>query len=183
MIQTIRVDHVLREAVTTPYADLVTRRTGAEVRHRIRDRLEAQPCRAALLDFTAVGLVDFSCADEIVAKLLLEPGDGEAPYVVLGGVSDLHREAIDHVLEWHSLAIAVLPADGGPPALLGRVGPDARRAFARVQELGPGDSGRMADAMGWTLERAADALLALSLLRLVQAGNGTYSPLPFPAAT
>ena len=180
MIQTIRVDAVLREAVTTPYADLVTRRTGAEVCTRLRRRLEAQPCRAAVLDFTAVGLVDFSCADEVVAKLLLDPGAVEAPYVVLGGVSDLHREAIDHVLEWHSLAVVAIPADGGPPLLLGRVGADARRAFSRVHELGPGDTARLAEAMDWTLERAADALLTLSLLRLVQAGNGTYSPLPVP---
>jgi hypothetical protein len=181
MIRTIRIDHMLRETVRTPYADLVTRPTGAAVRNRIRLVLSDAPCHAACLDFSDVGLVDFSCADEVIAKLILDlPAEG-APYVLLLGVSDAQREAIDHVLAWHSLAVAEVPSRGAPPAVLGRINPDARRAFERVSETGPGDSGRLAAALGWTVERAADALQTLALLRLVQAGGGTYSPLPLPA--
>ena len=40
MIQTIRVGHLLREAVATPYRNLVTRPTGAAVRGRIQAALE-----------------------------------------------------------------------------------------------------------------------------------------------
>jgi hypothetical protein len=181
MIQTIRLDRVLREAVRTPYADLVTRSTGAAVRVRIRQALDDPECRAACLDFSAVGLVDFSCADEVVAKLLLDLPPDHAPFLLLAGISESHREAIDHVLEWHSLAVAALPAAGGPPAVLGRLDPDARTAFGRIAETGPGTAERVAALLGWTMERAAVALQTLALLRLVQAAGGTYSPLPIPA--
>ena len=37
---------------------------------------------------------------------------------------------------------------------------------------------RVADALGWTIERAADALQSLALRRVVQAASGTFCPLP-----
>ena len=181
MIQTIRLDHVLREAVRTPYTDLVTRPTGAAVRDRIRQALAETACRAACLDFSAVGLVDFSCADEVVAKLLLDLPPGEAPILLLAGLSESHREAIDHVLEWHSLAVAAFPAAGGPPAVLGRLDPDARAAFASLAEAGPATALELAGRLGWAAERAEAALGALALLRVVDATDGAYSPITFPA--
>ena len=72
MMHTIRVSRVLRETVNTPYSDLVTRATGAAVRTSIRATIAARPGGTALLDFSEIGLVDFSCADEVVAKLLLD---------------------------------------------------------------------------------------------------------------
>ena len=59
-----------------------------------------------MLDFTEVGLLDFSCADEIVAKLLLDTDPGIDRYVMLLGTREDHTEAIDHVLNHHALAIA-----------------------------------------------------------------------------
>ena len=49
----------------------------------VRGRIEAphrrqSPAPPRLLDFSAIGLLDFSCADEVVAKLLLN-GDGIGP--------------------------------------------------------------------------------------------------------
>lgn len=181
MIQTIRLDHVLRETVRSPYADLVTRPTGAAVRTRIRQALAETSCRGACLDFSAVGLVDFSCADEVVAKLLLDLPPEDAPYLLLAGLSESHQEAIDHVLEWHSLAVAAFPAAGGPPAVLGRVDPDARAAFERIADAGQGTSDEVAAGLGWPTERAAAALRTLALLRLVQAAGATYCLLPLPA--
>lgn len=181
MIQTIRLDHVLREAVRTPYADLVTRPTGAAVRGRIRQALADTACRAACLDFSAVGLVDFSCADEVVAKLLLDLPPEDAPFLLLAGLSESHREAIDHVLEWHSLAVAALFAAGGPPAVLGRLDPDARAAFASLAESGAATALELAERLGWTPEAAEAALRTLALLRLVQATEGRYGLIPLPA--
>ena len=71
MIQTIRIGLLLREAVATPYRNLVTRPTGAAVRGRIEEALAESGCLTALLDFSDIELLDFSCADEVVAKLLL----------------------------------------------------------------------------------------------------------------
>ena len=89
MRQTIRVERLLRESVETPYCNLVTRTTGRLVRSSIARALEADGAPLALLDFSDVGLVDFSCADEIVAKLLLDPPTG-AMYAFVG----IDREAL-----------------------------------------------------------------------------------------
>ena len=66
----IPLDAVLREATRQAYRDLVTRPTGAAVRHRLVSTLRDHDRTEALLDFSRIGLVDFSCADEVVAKLV-----------------------------------------------------------------------------------------------------------------
>ena len=176
MIHTIHVDRVLHEAVATPYRDLVTRPTGVAVRKGITRRIEDLGCSMAALDFSSVGLIDLSCADEVVAKLLLMTDPSSDRYVLLLGLDEHHAEAIDHVLGHHSLAVAATQVTG-EPLLLGRVGHDARTAFRHALALGPGEAADLADALRWTIDRAADALQALALLRLVVAGDGRYHPL------
>ena len=70
MIETIQIGRVLREALATPYRNLVTRPTGAAVRDRIEAALDDSDCLCAYLDFSDIDLLDLSCADEVVAKLL-----------------------------------------------------------------------------------------------------------------
>ena len=75
----IDVGLVLRDAAHLPYTNLVTRSTGAAVRRCIELELAALPAdETATLDFSHIGVMDFSCADEIVAKLLLDPQIGRA---------------------------------------------------------------------------------------------------------
>ncbi|MGQ0703967.1 MAG: hypothetical protein ACT4PM_12615 [Gemmatimonadales bacterium] len=181
MMQRIDLAPLLRETVATPYSDLVTRSTGAALRIRIEQTISEASHRTILLDFTAVGLIDFSCADEVVAKLLLRAADDQEHYVLLAGVSEHHLEAIDHVLERHGLSVAALTEGEGLPRLLGSTNPDLAQAFQAVQRLGAGDAKRLAEALGWTVERAADALQSLALRRLILAGGGTYRPLPLPS--
>lgn len=177
MMQRIDLAPLLRETVATPYSDMVTRSTGAALRGRIEQAIEGVSHRTTRLDFTAVGLLDFSCADEVVAKLLLRVAGEEEHYVVLSGITDSHLEALEHVLEGHGLSVAALTEGDEAPRLLGAATPDAISAFTAVQRIGAGDAKRLADALGWTVERAADALQSLALRRLIQAGGGTYRPL------
>lgn len=178
MIQTIPLGRALQETVSTPYCDLVTRPTGAAVRGWIQKAIAGSTAPTTVLDFTGVGLLDFSCADEIVAKLLLDTDPGAERFVMLLGTREDHTEAIDHVLNHHALAIAVVTGPDEPPQLLGRVTPELVRVFHCVFRLGPGDADSIAETLGWTIERAADALLTLSLLRLLRVEAGTFHPLP-----
>ncbi len=180
MMRRIELAPLLRETVTTPYSDLVTRSTGAALRSRIEQAINGASYRAIELDFTAVGLIDFSCADEVVAKLLQRVVEGEDHYVVLSGVSERHLDAIDHVLERHGLSVAAFACGDGCARLLGSTSPDLVVAFQAVQKQGAGDAKRLAEALGWTVERTADALQSLALRRLILAGGGTYRPLPQP---
>lgn len=122
MIQHIDVHAVLQESVSSVYADLVTRPTGRVVRERIERVMAAAEWDGAVavarIDFTRVGCIDYSCADEIVAKLLR----GLSAVLVLTGLSDGHREAIEPVLAGHRLAALIERRDGtleavGPPDL------------------------------------------------------------------
>ena len=96
----IDVSSVLRERVSQSYSNLVTRPTGVAVRMYIEERiLGVDGCAMAVIDFSHVGMMDFSCADEIVAKL------------VFAGLSESHLEAIDAVLERHGMALVSHEAD------------------------------------------------------------------------
>lgn len=175
MILTIRLEDALREAVTFASRDLVTRPTGAAVRLHIQRVISGAPAPTTRLDFAAVGLVDFSCADEVVAKLLLAVAPGQ--YLVLSNLDETQAEAIDYVLERQDLAVAALPRQGAP-CLLGRVPPDLVTVFEAINVTGSGDSVRLAAHLAWSVERTADALQALALRRLVVAASGTFTPLP-----
>src|SRR6059058_2698480 len=78
----------------------------------------------ARMDFTGVGCIDYSCADEIVAKLLR----GRPAVLVLSGLADGHREAIDSVLSGHGLAALLERRDGTLEAL---GAPEAAAALVR----------------------------------------------------
>ena len=174
MIYTIRIGVLLREAVAAPYRNLVTRPTGAAVRTRIEATLADSDCLTALLDFSDIELVDLSCADEVVAKLLLTVRT--AYFVVLQGLREDHHEAIDHVLTHHRLAVAAVPPNNRAPRLLGWVPADAREAFACISEIGPLDVSGLSRGLGWTLSRSRDALGDLTIHRLIRPVGELYYP-------
>lgn len=128
MIETIRVDHVLRETVATPYNNLVTRATGSLVRRRIEAILAASAAPVALLDFSEIALLDCSCADEIVAKLAFGSEGGETRcWVALRGLREDQRDAIEHVLRRHGAAVRA--PDGCGVELVGELPDDAHHAL------------------------------------------------------
>jgi hypothetical protein len=175
VIETIRMGHLLREAVAAPYRNLVTRPTGVAVRIRIEQTLAHSHCLTALLDFSEIELVDLSCADEVVAKLLLTVRT--AYFVVLQGLREDHHEAIDHVLTHHRLAVAVVPPGSLPPRLLGWVPADARVAFGCVCEQGPLRAADLARVLSWPDSRGSAALSDLAMHRLVRPIGEFYHPL------
>jgi len=172
MTQTIRVEQLLRETIQGPYCDLVTRSTGRAVRTSIQQVLIACPGVLALLDFSEVGLVDFSCADEVIAKLLLDPPTDST--IVLQGLREEQLEAIEHVLEYHDLAAVVHDRASGAARMVGRASPDLRTAFFTLQRLGPATAAALADRIGWAVARAEETLVTLVRLRLARAAEDLF---------
>ena len=177
MIHTIKLDRILQGAVATQYRDLVTRPTGAAVRGRVEDAMAEAHCLTALLDFSAVGLLDFSCADEVVAKLLQRSQSAGTRYVLLIGLSEDQSEAIDHVLNHHGMMCAVMAGPGETPVLLGYCSHDVRAAFRHIHETGPCTAASLSDDLGWTAAQAATSLRQLAFQRLVREDQETYCPL------
>lgn len=172
MTQTIRVEQLLRETVQSPYCDLVTRPTGRAVRSSIQQRLTTAQAALTLLDFSEVGLVDFSCADEVIAKLLLEPVSDTA--IVLQGLREEQLEAIEHVLEHHDLAALVRDPERGAARIVGRVSPDLRIAFFTLQQHGPATAESLARLTGWAVDQAEGVLATLVRFRLVLRGAAGF---------
>lgn len=195
---------VLRGAVCSLYSNLVTRPTGAAVRSEIERVIAESAARTVtIVDFSQVTLLDFSCADEIVAKLMLRytEADAGAPdgvtragqgengvddgYFVFRGLADHHLDAVEAVLERHGLAIVAL--FGEEPALVGAVSDDERAAWELLRARGAADAAELADAVGADVE-GADALLGhLARRRLVVQVDGRYVALgaalpPLPGA-
>lgn len=185
MINHIDLGTVLRRTVCDLYSDLVTRPTGAAVRTGIEQQLaDAEERTLTVIDFTHVGLLDFSCADEIVAKLLVtycEPsgsGTGRvAPprdcYFLFKGVSDSHLDAIDAVLQRRGLAL-VAQADDGAPLLIGTVDDRERRAWEAVTRLGRAMPADIATEVGVEEPQAELLLKGLSRRRLIMRFDEGY---------
>jgi hypothetical protein len=183
MINHIDVSTVLRATVCDLYSNLVTRPTGAAVRAEIEQQLAELGGRTlTVIDFSQVGLLDFSCADEIVAKLLLKycesatgaAGHDGAPgpegYFVFRGIHDAHLDAIEAVLEHHGLALVAERA-AGEAELVGIVADTERRAWNTVRQLGGATAEDLAAAGGMPLddaERVLDTLRRRRLLMRVQ---------------
>jgi len=151
----IDLSTVLRQTVSCElYSNLVTRPTGAAVRTEI-ERLVAEMRERSLtiIDFSHVSMIDFSCADEVVAKLLLRYCADRPPrdaYFLFRGLSDHHWDAIEAVLERHGLALAIEQEDG--VHVVGVLPDDERRAWETLDRLGQAVPSTLADL----LDRAPD---------------------------
>lgn len=171
----IPLDAVLREATAASYRDLVTRPTGAAVRHRLVSTLRHHDRTEALLDFTKIGLVDYSCADEVVAKLIAALHDLPVSRIVLHGVREDHADAIDHALGCHGLAVLALELDSRRPTLLGQVPDDWRAVFAVLLHVARATAGPIAERLSWEIPRTRTALDGLAASRCIVAHpDATY---------
>ncbi len=169
MIRHIDLSTVLRRTVCELYSNLVTRSTGAAVRTEIEQLLagSSEPT-LTVIDFTHVGLLDYSCADEVVAKLLLRYSTGTPPadaYFVFRGMRDGHLDAIEAALARYGLALVLERPDGHH--LVGEVGDDEQRAWDAVCRLGGADAATIAESLGAdppAAERLLDGLTERRLL-------------------
>lgn len=131
----IDVGHLVQRTVASLYSHLVTRQTGRAVRMAIETQLAELGERSlSLIDLSEVTVLDFSCADEVVAKLLQRYAEAEhtQAYFVFRGVAELHREQIDWVLQRQHLAV-VAETEPGRFELVGHRS-DAQEAAWKVLE-------------------------------------------------
>jgi hypothetical protein len=153
-----------RRSVTSLFSNLVTRPTGRAIRSGVESQIaEMDGARAvclSILDFSQVRILDYSCADEIVAKLLLRYMDEARPaeaYFVVRNVQEHHVDAIEAVLERHELLL-VAHDDGGAVRLLGGADPVQRAVWDALVHRGraahpelAGDTGLAEDAVAATV--------------------------------
>ncbi|MBV6520492.1 MAG: hypothetical protein MNPFHGCM_00607 [Gemmatimonadaceae bacterium] len=173
----IDVSVVLRQTGSGQYSNLVTRSTGAAVRQEIELAVAALPERTlTIIDFSSVGMMDFSCADEVVGKLLNDIRRGPEPrevYIAVSGVGDSHLEAIETVLECYGLAVVVEDAHG-PWRVVGPLDDDSRRACNAVNRRGRACAADIAPELGESADLTDRTLNTLWERRLVMRDANGY---------
>jgi hypothetical protein len=175
MIQTIDLSSVLRRSVCELYSNLVTRPTGVAVRTEIELLVsEREGAALTVIDFSHVGLLDYSCADEVVAKLLLRSTNG---FFICRGLHEAHVDAIETALARYELALVVEAADGAR-VLLGPVADEERLAWEAVVRLGRADAVSIAAALAVEPERAGSLLETLATRRVVMRAGPHYLRFP-----
>lgn len=145
----IDVGDLLQRTVASLYSHLVTRQTGRAVRMAIEARIhDAGDMSLSLIDLSEVTVLDFSCADEVVAKLLQRyQGSGRTEaFFVFRGVREPHRHQIEVVLERQGLA-AVAETDPGRFELLGEATADEVSSWRALEERGLLTGDEMAEAI------------------------------------
>ncbi len=104
----IDVGSLVHRTVASLYSHLVTRQTGRAVRLAIEAQLAGAHNRSlSLIDLSEVAVLDFSCADEVVAKLIQRYSGDRDPeaFFVLRSVAQPHREPIEVALQRQRLGV------------------------------------------------------------------------------
>lgn len=164
---------LVRRSVASLYSHLITRPTGQALRLGIESQIgEMGDLCLSVLDFTQVTVLDYSCADEAVAKLILRYQRPDRPadaYFVVQGIDEHHRETIEAVLERHGLAVVAVVAEvsGAGATLLGGVSPLEHAAWREVAAAGHGSAAQVAERLEVPYDEVEDALKKLAEHRVL----------------
>lgn len=161
---------LLKEELKNGSNDLVTRQSGQIIRERIeRDIAQEENGSVITLDFSKIGIIDYSCADEIVAKSISrllgdEYGD---KYIVLSGLNENQKENIEVALERKDLAVMAEMRDG-KYVLLGNLNNYLKETLHLILKKGRITAKELADTMKLKPNTSGTRLLNLYKKRLIK---------------
>ena len=161
---------LLKEELGNGSKDLVTRQSGQAIRERIERDIEQEPEGSVIaLDFTKIGVIDYSCADEIVAKLvsrLLASEYGDK-YLLLAGLNENQKENIEVAVERKDLAVMAEMKDGSR-SVLGNLNSYLKDTLDFIVKKKKATSKELSDAKKIEANTSGTRLLNLYKKRLVK---------------
>jgi hypothetical protein len=161
---------LVRRSVASLYSHLVTRPTGRALRIGIESQIVELRCVCvSVLDFTHVVVLDYSCADEAVAKLMLRfltPERTTDAYFIAKGLGEQHRDPLEAVLSRHGLALVAQLEEGGM-TLLGCADGRERDAWSALESIRHADPALLASRIAEPESDTQQLLDALSSRRVV----------------
>jgi len=167
---TYNIYKLLKEELKNGSSDLVTRTSGQVVRRRIEKDIEKEKNgEVVALDFSKVGIIDYSCADEVIAKLIsrLLGGEYGDKYIFLTGLSDNQKENIEVALERKDLAIMV-EMKNGKKILLGDLNNYLKETLELIIKKGKITAKELSEKMKLEANTSGTRLLNLHKKRLVK---------------
>lgn len=169
-MQTYNLYKLLKEELKNGSTDLVTRPSGQVIRERIeRDIINEKDGDVIALDFSKVGIIDYSCADEVVAKLIsrLLSGEYSDKYIVLAGLNENQKENIEVALERKELAV-MAGMRNGKKVLIGSLNNYLKETLNFILKKGKITAKELSDAMKLEMNTSGTRLLNLYKKRLVK---------------
>jgi len=167
-IKVYRIVDLMDENLTNGSKNMVTRETGRIIREAIEVNIQKeQEEMIIILDFSGIGIIDFSCADEVAAKFiarlnLKEYGD---KYLLFSGLTPSQEENITAALEKKKLSLLSLKENGGWK-LMGILNPYLRDTLDLVMARKSLTARELADLTGVEINSASTKLLNLNKARL-----------------
>ncbi len=161
---------LLKEELGNGSKDLVTRPSGQAIRERIEQDIEKEPDGAVIsLDFSKIGVIDYSCADEIVAKLVsrLLSGEYGDKYILLAGLNENQKENIEVAVERKDLAVMAEMKDGSR-SVLGNLNSYLKDTLDFIVKKKKATSKELSDAKKIEPNTSGTRLLNLYKKRLVK---------------
>ena len=161
---------LLKEELKNGSNDLVTRPSGQVIRERIeRDIAQEEDGAIVALDFSKIGIIDYSCADEIVAKLIsrLLSGEYGDKYITLTGLNENQKENIEVALERKDLAVMAEMQDG-KKILLGSLNNYLKETLNLILKKGKTTAKDLSEIMKLGANTSGTRLLNLHKKRLVK---------------
>ncbi len=169
-MKTYNLYKILKEELKNGSSDLVTRPSGQVIRRRIeRDIVKEGDRVVVVLDFSKIGVIDYSCADEIVAKLVsrLLGGEYGDKYILLTGLNENQKENIEVALERKGLAI-MAKTRNNKKILLGNINNYLKQTLDLILEKDKITAKELSEAMKLEPNTSGTRLLNLHKKRLVR---------------
>jgi hypothetical protein len=169
-IYPIKLKTIIKEEIKTGSFDLMTRQLGQKIFLRIEKEIqEKENGTTVVLDFSGVGAIDYSCADEVMAKLVsrIELNEYGDKYIYLENLTPTQQENIHVALERKNLAILELKQDKGW-AIIGVVNDYLYKTLEVIMKKGSVSSSELAEMLKLELNTASTRLINLHKLKLVK---------------
>ena len=169
-MQTYNLYKLLKEELKNGSNDLVTRPSGQIIRERIERDIAGEGDGVVIaLDFSKIGIIDYSCADEIVAKLIsrLLSGEYGDKYITLTGLNENQKENIEVALERKELAVMAEMRDGRK-ILLGSLNNYLKETLNLILKKGKISAKDLSESMKLEANTSGTRLLNLHKKRLVK---------------
>lgn len=167
---TYNLYRILKEELQNGSKDLVTRASGQVLRERVeRDIAKEEDGEVIALDFSGVGVIDYSCADEFIAKLIsrLLSGEYGEKYIILTGMSENQKENIEVALERKGLAI-MAEMGNGRKILLGSLHNYLKETLELILKKGKITAKELSEILRIEANTSGTRLLNLHKKRLVK---------------
>src|SRR4030043_1052768 len=161
---------ILKEELKNGSSDLVTRPSGQVIRNRIEKDMENEKDGEIIaLDFSKIGIIDYSCADEVIAKLIsrLLSGEYGDRYIILIGLNENQKENIEVALERKDLAV-MAEMGNGKKILIGSLNNYLKETLNLILKRGKITAKELSEAKSLEANTSGTRLLNLHKKRLVK---------------